>query len=61
MSLARTMYFFHIGPLGNRILPRVMRIVPADKPEEMTEITYEQMTFDLDLPAEVFSIRSLRR
>jgi len=61
MSLARTMYFSHIGPLGNRILPRVMRIVPADKPEEMTEITYEQMTFDLDLPAEVFSIRSLRR
>lgn len=61
MSLARTMYFGDIGPLGDRVLPRVMRIVPEANPDEMTEITYEQMTFDLVLPAGTFSIRSLKR
>jgi len=61
MKLVRTMYFSDIGPLGNRTLPRIMRIVPEDKPHEMTEMTYEKMTFDLALPARTFSIRSLRR
>jgi outer membrane lipoprotein-sorting protein len=61
MNLARTMHFSDFGPLGDRNLPRVMRMVPEDKPDEMTEITYEEMTFDLDLPAGTFSIRSLKR
>ncbi|MEJ2024252.1 MAG: outer membrane lipoprotein-sorting protein [Deltaproteobacteria bacterium] len=61
MKLVRIMYFSQIGPLGNRVLPKVMRIVPEDKPNEMTEITYEAMTFDLPLPARTFSLRSLRR
>jgi len=61
MHLARTMHFSNIGLLGDRTLPRVMRMVPEDKPDEMTEITYEKMAFDLDLPAQTFSIRSLKR
>ena len=61
MHLIRTMYFSDIGPLGDRNLPREMRIVPEDKPNEMTRIVYERMTFNLDLPADTFSIRSLKR
>ena len=61
MKLMRTMYFGDIGPLGDRVLPRVMRIIPEANPDEMTEITYERMTFDLVLPAGTFSIRSLKR
>ncbi len=60
MNPARTMHFSDIGPLGDRTLPRVMRMVPEDKPDEMTQITYEEMTFDLDLPERIFSIRSLK-
>ena len=61
MDLARTMTFTDIGPLGDRKLPRVMRMVPEDKPDEMTEMTYENMTFDLKLPEQTFSIRFLKR
>ncbi len=61
MNLVRTMYFFDTGVLGGRTLPRVIRIVPQNKPNEMTEITYEKMTFDLALPEDTFSIRSLER
>ena len=61
MVLARTMSFTDIGPLGDRTLPRVTTMIPQDKPNEKTEIRYLDMTFNLDLPADTFSLRSLRK
>ena len=61
MNRARTMVFSDIGPLGNRMVPRKMTMVPADKPKEKTEIIYEEMTFDVELEDDVFSLRTLQR
>ncbi len=61
LNLARSMYFSTPEPLGGKILPREMSIVPENKPGEMTRIIYEEMTFDPDLPPRIFSIRSLKR
>ncbi len=58
---ARTMIFSKIGRFGERRLPTVMTVVPEDKPNEKTEVVYEEMTFDLDLPPQTFSLRSLQR
>ncbi len=60
-NLARTMRFEDVGPLGGRILPRRLVIVPADKPRESTVIIYKKMVFNLPLSDSLFSLRSLQR
>ncbi|HAU28637.1 MAG TPA: outer membrane lipoprotein-sorting protein [Rhodospirillaceae bacterium] len=60
MLLARTMFFEDVGSLGGRALPRRMRLVPEDKPDEETRIEYGQLTFNPSLSADLFSLRSLR-
>ena len=61
MVLARTMFFSEIGPLGDRIIPKRMVVIPADKPDEKTEVLYSAMTFDADLPEKTFSLRNLQK
>jgi hypothetical protein len=61
MVPARTMTFSRIGPLGDRTLPKLMTIIPADKPDEKTEVLYQEMTFNLDLPPRTFSLRTLQQ
>ena len=61
LDLARTMTFSDVGDLGGRNLPRFLVMQPADKPEERTEIKYDQMDFNIDLEPDTFSLRSLRR
>lgn len=61
MNLARTMTFEDIGPLGDRVIPRLMICRPENKPKERTEVLYENMKFDVDLPESVFSLRNLQR
>jgi hypothetical protein len=38
-----------------------MRVTPADKPGEYTEILYEEMEFDVDLADDVFTLRNLQK
>ncbi len=59
LNLARTMSFGGVRQFGDRTLPSLMTIVPVDKPQEKTEILYEEITFNLDLEPETFSLRSL--
>lgn len=61
MNLARTMIFSDIGELGGRRLPKIMLIIPTDKPDEYTKVEYHEMLFDIDLQDDLFSIRSLQR
>lgn len=61
MNLARTMIFSDIGELGGRKLPKIMKIIPIDKPDEYTEVEYHEMAFDVDLKDNLFSIRNLQR
>lgn len=60
-TLERTMTFTDVGPLGGRTLPRVMRLIPADKPGEYTELTYTSLEFGVKLDDSLFSKASLKR
>jgi len=59
--LARTITFSDIKEMGGRRLPAAMRVVPADKPGEYTEMLYEKISFGLKLDDSFFSLQELRR
>ena len=57
----RTMTFDMVKQVSRRWVPMRMKVQPTEKPGEMTELTYENLEFDVKLPKDYFSIRSLRR
>lgn len=61
MNIARTMTFTKNKLLGGRLLPSVMRVVPADKPNEYTELVYEKLELDTKLGDAFFSLARLKR
>lgn len=60
-QLVRTMDFSDIRELGGRRLPRRVKVIPADEPDEFTEINYEEMRFGVEHPEETFTLQALRR
>jgi outer membrane lipoprotein-sorting protein len=61
LKLARTMTFSDIKKFGDRLLPAYARMVPSDKPQEYTEMSYQEIRFDVPLDDDLFTIRSLER
>lgn len=61
MVLARTLNFGDIREMSGRMIPAVLHMVPAEKPEEYTKLFYEQIDFDVDLQDSLFSLLQLRR
>lgn len=61
MALARTMIFRDIVEMGGRRLPRIMRVIPADHPDEYTELVYQKISFGVKLDDSFFSLQQLRR
>jgi len=59
--LSRTTEFSDFRNLGGRIVPAVMNMHPADKPNERTTMIYDEIEFDVDIDASFFSLRSLKR
>ena len=57
----RTLAFDDFRPLDDLSIPRVARMVPVDPPQERTEIRYEDLSFNVALPDDWFSIRELQR
>jgi outer membrane lipoprotein-sorting protein len=57
----RVFTFEEIKEMGGRILPTVLTIRPLDKPKEYTRVTYLEITFDVDLKPDLFSLRSLQK
>jgi len=60
-ALVRTMLYDDIKTLGGRTLPTHMKLVPADKPDEFTEISYGDLKFDIELPDATFTLQALKR
>ncbi len=56
----RTMTFDQVTTVGTRTLPLRMTIVPLDKPEERTVITYHDIAFDVPMQASFFSQANLQ-
>jgi outer membrane lipoprotein-sorting protein len=59
----RVMNFHDIGVLGGRTLPKRMTLTPLseDKVGNFTEVVYGEMSFDVKLDPETFSLASLRK
>lgn len=59
-ALVRTMRWTDVKTVGDRTIPTVMTLIPADAPQELTRMTYEEIRFDIDLPDSHFSLQSLK-
>ena len=60
-ELVRTMTFDRIAQVAGRPVPLRMRIVPAEAPEEYTEVNYRTLELDVSVPDDLFTQRGLRR
>jgi outer membrane lipoprotein-sorting protein len=60
-SLARTMTFADVKTVGRRTFPTHMTLTVADKPGEFTEVFYQDMAFDVDLPDSTFTLQGLKQ
>jgi len=61
MKLARTFTFTDMKILAGRERPAVLRVVPADKPDEFTEVVYEQLELNIEVSDALFSKSSLKQ
>ena len=60
-ELKRTAVFSDYREMGGRLVPAAMKMIPEDKPEEYTLISYRNLEFDLPIPEGTFSLAALRR
>jgi len=60
-ELARSMQFSEYQDFGGRVMPALMDMRPADKPDERTTLRYDQLEFGVDLDDSFFSLRTLQR
>jgi outer membrane lipoprotein-sorting protein len=60
-QLVRSIVYTDIIEVGDKKIPRRIRVIPEDKPDEITEIIYEEIEFDVDIPDRTFSLQALRR
>lgn len=59
--LSRTMRWDQVKRFGTRRIPARMTLVPEDKEGHKTEMLYEDIKFDVDVPESTFSLSRLER
>ncbi|MCB9673519.1 MAG: outer membrane lipoprotein-sorting protein [Alphaproteobacteria bacterium] len=60
-AVQRTMAFEDVREIDGRKVPMQMSLIPGDKPDEYTKITYDELEFDVDLPEKTFTLEALKR
>ena len=60
-KLARVMSFDDVREVGTRKVPMKMRLTPTNKDGEYTEITYEELNFDVPVDEKMFTLQALKR
>lgn len=60
-ELVRTLEFSDIEERGGRRIPTRMTVLPADKPNERTELVIEKLALDVDLDEGMFTLEHLKR
>ena len=58
--LIRSMTFENYTEVGGALMPLKMRLVPEDKPGEYTEVIYDQLVLNADVPDTMFSLQALK-
>lgn len=59
-KIARSMLFAGVRQVGGRPFPAKMTVTPSDASRE-TVIEYEEVAFDVDIPADTFSLHRLQQ
>jgi outer membrane lipoprotein-sorting protein len=59
-ELVKVLQTLEVAEMGGRPVARVMRMGKVDAPGEWTQLTAEDIEFDLDLPDELFTLSNLR-
>ena len=59
--LSRTMRWDEVKQFGKRRIPARMTLVPEDKEGHKTEMIYEDIEFDVEVPESTFSLSRLER
>lgn len=59
--LVNTMVLSDIKPIGGRILPCRLEMIPANNPKHKTVIEYLDLEFDLNLKQDFFSLQNMKR
>lgn len=49
-----------VGPMGGRVFATRMRMIKLDEEEHWTEVSYQEMQFDVDLEPGLFTVYALR-
>ena len=60
-SLQNTMHADEVKIMDGRLIPTRMEMVPADKPEQRTEIIYKSILFDRPLGNDFFSVDRMKQ
>ncbi len=60
-ELANTMKLDQITRFGDREIPARITVIPADKDNERTILTYREMDFDIDIDEGFFTQRNMQR
>lgn len=61
LKISRRFTFNEVKMLGGEKRPSVMRVIPADKPDEYTQVTYGTLELDIPIKDSFFSITRLKR
>lgn len=60
-NIARTLIFSNVEELAGRPRPKVMKVIPADKAEEYTELVYNELELNISIDDNFFSLARLKR
>lgn len=58
--LVSTLNFSEIKDMGGRKIPTVMEMIPADKPNQKTMLSYNKAQFNIAIEESFFSVQNLR-
>ena len=61
MVRVREIHFDEVRQVGDRTLPMRLTVLPLEKPDERTVLTYHELVFDLPLDETYFSLRNLKK
>lgn len=60
-QISRTVTYSNYKQLGGRLRPSLVKVQPADKPKEYTELSYDSLETDVALDDNFFSLRTLEK
>jgi outer membrane lipoprotein-sorting protein len=59
-NLIKTVTFSNVETMGGRTIPTEMTVIPADKPDQSTTITWWDTSFDQGVDSDVFTLDNLQ-